>query len=388
MGPLDVAAGAPFGLDADAPPLPSPRRGDTPRAALERAVLPALRRPPCLVSFSGGRDSSTVLALAAAVARREGLPLPVPATNRFPNAPLSHESEWQERVVAHLALEDWLRLEWEDELDVVGPIAARVLERHGLLFPFNGHFHVPLLEAARGGSLLTGVGGDEAFSPSQWALAYALLRRSRPPRRSDLRRLGYLAAPAPLRAWALRRARPLSLPWIKPAALAALERVWARTQASEPLRRRSQMAWWWRHRYLQMNLAGKRLLADDHDVTLVHPFADPGFLAVVAPVSEIGLARSSAMTALFGDLLPSDVLERTTKGRFDEAFWGRHSRALVRDWSGDLVDPAVVDADALREVWGERLPPANSFSLLQSVWLAARAATSEADSNLSTGLVD
>ena len=134
-----------------------------PLAALERACLPALRRGRCCVSFSGGRDSSIVLAAATRVARREGLALPTPVTNRFPHAGPTDESEWQELVVRHLGLDDWLRIDHTDALDIVGPVARQVLERHGLLWPFNAHFHVPLLEAAEGGALLTGIGGDELF---------------------------------------------------------------------------------------------------------------------------------------------------------------------------------------------------------------------------------
>ncbi len=50
----------------------------TAREAIERAVLPALQRQPCLVAFSGGRDSSAVLAVAALVARRPGWRSPSP----------------------------------------------------------------------------------------------------------------------------------------------------------------------------------------------------------------------------------------------------------------------------------------------------------------------
>ena len=38
-----------------------------------------------------------------------------------------------------------------DELDAVGPYARRALARHGLLWPFNAHFHAPMLEQAAGG---------------------------------------------------------------------------------------------------------------------------------------------------------------------------------------------------------------------------------------------
>ena len=69
---VEVLANLLFGPDEDPAPLPEPG-GLGVRGALEAAVLPALQRPPCLVSFSGGRDSSAVLAVAADVARRHGL---------------------------------------------------------------------------------------------------------------------------------------------------------------------------------------------------------------------------------------------------------------------------------------------------------------------------
>lgn len=94
--------------------MPSPRR------ALELVVLKALERPSCIIDFSGGRDSSLVLAVATHVARREGLPLPVPRTNRFPLEPASNEDEWQELVIRHLGLEDWEVCRLTGELDIIG----------------------------------------------------------------------------------------------------------------------------------------------------------------------------------------------------------------------------------------------------------------------------
>ena len=101
------------------------------RRRARRAILPALQRSPCLVSFSGGRDSSAVLAAAAAIARREGLPAPVPATVRAPGAAESDEAAWQEQVVAHVGIADWVRLEVHDELDVIGPHARACCARTG-----------------------------------------------------------------------------------------------------------------------------------------------------------------------------------------------------------------------------------------------------------------
>ncbi|HZC13844.1 MAG TPA: hypothetical protein VE270_07480, partial [Thermoleophilaceae bacterium] len=75
----------------------SSRRGSR-RAAFEDVVRGALQRPLCVVSFSGGRDSSAVLALAMHVARCDGLPLPIPLTMRFPRYARTNEDEWRELV--------------------------------------------------------------------------------------------------------------------------------------------------------------------------------------------------------------------------------------------------------------------------------------------------
>src|SRR4051794_22650674 len=93
--PVDLLGSTLFGVDAPVRELP-PTGPDGPVGALERGLLRALRRPPCVVSFSGGRDSSAVLALAVDVARRHGLPEPVPVAMRFAGAPAADERRWQE----------------------------------------------------------------------------------------------------------------------------------------------------------------------------------------------------------------------------------------------------------------------------------------------------
>ena len=80
-----------------------------------------------MVSFSGGCDSSLVLAAAVDSARRHGLPAPVPLTVRVRGDVASDEREWQELVVRHLGLSEWIRLEVSEELDCVGDLAQSVL---------------------------------------------------------------------------------------------------------------------------------------------------------------------------------------------------------------------------------------------------------------------
>jgi len=376
LTPLEALWGVPVGTDEATAPLPDAPAASSPRFALERAVLPALQRPPCLVSFSGGVDSSLVLALAVHVARREGLPLPVPATHRFPGVAEADETRWQDQLVAHLCLDDWLRLEWTDELDLVGPVAAGVLERHGPLVPFNGHFQQPFVERAAGGALLTGVGGDELFAPVRRATAAHVLLRHRQPRPRDLPTLAFGLAPRRVRAAVATRRRPIRLySWIRPQARRRLARAYAAWEAQEPLRwDRALQTWWWRSRALQCNLAGKRALGEACDVLVASPLADPSVMSACAATGgPIGLgSRARALGAIAGDLLPPALLARTSKASFDGAFWTGRARAFAAAWDGSGVDSQLVDVAALRAEWASAQPDPHTFALLQQAWLAVR----------------
>jgi asparagine synthase (glutamine-hydrolysing) len=357
LTPLDIACGVPLGV---VPVLALPA-GDAPRDALERAILPALRHGPCLVSFSGGRDSSAVLALAAAVARREGLPPPIPATVRTGAAPGADESPWQERVIAHLGLRDWLRIEVADELDAVGPIAAEALRRHGLQWPFNAHFHVPLLRAARGGSLLTGIGGDELFA--------AAAARRRP--RGALRR-AFQVAPAPARRAVLARRRPMPLPWLTPSGRRRANRAAAAEEAAQPRALAGRLAWWRSLRYLEVGQAALGRLAADEEVLLGHPLLDRAAWGAVGTAAPPGgfAGRTSAMRALFGDLLPEPVVARTDKAAFEDVFVRGHTRAFAAAWDGSGVPGDLVDPARLAAAWAAPAPAAQSLTALQAAWLA------------------
>src|SRR5665213_2751106 len=109
---IELASALVFGVDDAIPPLEiaGPERVATPRIALEAILVDALRRPPCVIGFSGGRDSSALLAVAAHLARREGLDPPIAATNVFPGDVQAAESEWQELLVRHAGIADWQRL--------------------------------------------------------------------------------------------------------------------------------------------------------------------------------------------------------------------------------------------------------------------------------------
>jgi asparagine synthase (glutamine-hydrolysing) len=371
--PLELAAGMLFGRDEHAPHLPEIPAGFTPLEALEDAVLEPLRRPPCLVSFSGGRDSSAVLAVAARVARREGLALPIPSTLRFPDAVLSDETTWQTTVVRHLDLPDWhVRELVEDEVDYVGPYSRSVLRRRGARWPANLAFHAPILEDARGGSLLTGFGGDHVLGTWTWERLGDLAAGRVRPEPQDLLRLGKAAAPRPLRR--LRRRGQLPRPgWLTPPAAREVVAAWAREEAAEPMRWDRRTAWRARRRALAGSCEGLQALGTATDTLVVHPLVDPHFVAALARAGGWrGLGdRTEVMRSIFGGLLPEPEIERATKAYFDRVFWGRYSAAFAAEWDGTGVDLDLVDPDGLRAEWSKPLPTMRSAMLLQAAWLAS-----------------
>ena len=347
------------------------------RSALADLLLPRLEADPCFVSFSGGRDSAALLALATHLARTRGLADPVPVTLRFENRPRSDERIWQDMTIDHLGLRRWEIVTIGDELDPLGPNARAVLRRHGLFWPPVAHRIVPLLEVARGHVLVFGTGGDEVFSPWRGHAARRRLDvRVRPFGRA-FRRAAFNVLPESLRIYVrLRRRR--DLPWLRPVARRELER---RYRARLVRRGRGSM---WAEaiqripdsRNFELTQSIFAALARDAQVTLVQPFFDTGFLrALGASAPRHGFpSRAAAMRLHFGDVLPLEVAERPTKAVFDELHGGRETRAFARDWNGEGLDPALVDPEALRGEWSKPSPEYRSLTALNAAWLASHEA--------------
>lgn len=330
LAPLEVASGLVFGFGPPERALDtSDDESPSPVDALERAVLPALLRPPCLVSFTGGRASSLVLAIAVQLARREGLELPVPATIRIGNSATSEESTFQERVVIRLGLTEWIRLRLEEqELDLVGSLATAVLRLHGSLWPPDAHLWTPLLEWAFGGSLVTGVGYSRTVGE--------------PP------------------AFVQRDLSPL--PWLRPSARRELRRLWMADAAARRRRAQRDLGWWMRLRQVRLRIDLLRQLGAARRVEVCHPLLDPGFLAAHASRPE----RSETEHVLLEGLRPA----RPTAPGWTAAPWGTASRELAAGWQGEDVDPELVDTDALALDWSLPQPDPRTFLLLQSIALA------------------
>ena len=96
----------------------------------------------------------------------------------YAGMPDAWETDWQDRVLAHLGLRPsgstdgrrptcWVRT------------PARPWARHGPVFPPTVANRVPLLERARGGSLLNGEGGDEVLGPQRITSVVGTWRRRR-----------------------------------------------------------------------------------------------------------------------------------------------------------------------------------------------------------------
>jgi Asparagine synthase len=368
---LELASEIVLGEDADAPPLPEVDPAVEPLVALSQAMIPYLERPPCLVSFSGGRDSSIVLAVATAVARREGLEAPIPITYRFPAAPETDESNWQELVIRHVCPPDWILQAFTDEFDFIGPLAREGLLRHGVTYPPAAFDRLPMLREARDGTLLMGLGGDELLRSWRWVRTASVLAGRVRPAPRDVLRLGAAVAPARVRSSALRRIVPLDLPWLRPDAAEAVKQMFYSYLAAEPFRWDERTRWRARRRDISVAVRGFDLVAEGTGAAIAHPLLAPRFLATLARAGgSLGFGGlADVMRAHFGSVLPKELIARPSKTYFDDVFWGPHSREFMRTWAAESVPIEFVDRRGLLETW--RQGKLLGATVLQALWLAA-----------------
>ncbi len=373
LRPLELAVGTPLGFDPPRQAWGPTHPTVSPVAALEDELSAALARPPCLVSFSGGRDSSGLLALAAKLSREKGLPAPIPVTMLFPGDSAAEESEWQTTVVRELGLDDWVRIEVrQGELDAVGPVAQVVLKRHGLLWPPNLYMHYPILRRARGGSLVTGFGGDEVAQLSASARAERLVVRQQRAGATDLLvTLGFALAPKALRAVAYRLRFHEELPWLTEEGYAAARAATAAESAAYPFGFDRKLRLAKRSRYRTTSLASLEVLGASLDVQLFSPLAaDPVMDAIAAKGGIPGLGyRADMVRLLFGGVLPPAVLARRSKASFTAQILSEASVSFAAQWSGEGLDKGLVDPQKLREHWLSDQRSAPSTALLQAAWL-------------------
>lgn len=376
MSPNEIVLGWLFGHLPEQPTMSSEPVG-TPREALERVVREALLRPPCGVAFSGGRDSSVVLAVATHVARRDGLDDPVPITRVFPGVAEAEEDQWQEMVVRHLGLKEWQRVNiGGGDLDFVGPLAARHLLPHGVVWPPAIAADIPLIEALPGGSIIDGEGGDEVFGVLAHRVApvTALVRRPRPVRWRRVRRALAALAPAPIRARRVRdRWRNESL-WLRPVGRELYLDAHVAAERARPLSFSSSVSMILRARAQRLWTNNRRILARPSNTDLSSPLLHPDVVRAVArDGGVVGRGdRTMVLCELVPDLLPDKMLSRTAKATFNGCYMARHTREFAGRWDGEGVDHELVDPEGLRRAWLAEWPSPMTAALLQQAWRATQ----------------
>jgi hypothetical protein len=366
---LDVASGVVLGT-TEAPPWPE-ETGE-PLDELFDEARKILEWGRCVVAFSGGRDSSAVLATLLHVARRDGFDDPVALTARWPGDAEADESTWQEHVAQELGVRHWEVITPGNDFDLLGPIATQLLRDHGLLWPAPMAALMPMIDAAGDGVLVSGQGGDEVFGSWTLATAWARARRGRDLHWS-LRPVVGAALPRAVRVQrALRRSQPYQS-WLTPEASVVQRQALAREYVSvAPL--------WWpsylrevgSERGLGLGGQAQAALCAARGGSFSTPLLAPRFLAALAARGgRLGFGdRTAAMTAVFAPLLSGAVLSRRSKATFGDVFWGPQSRQFAMEWDGKGLDPAWVDAEALRAAWSEPRPVYGAALPLQAAWLA------------------
>ena len=333
---------------------------------------------PRLARFSGGRDSSIVLAAAAATSRSLGLPPPVPVTLRFGFAE-ADEREWQELVVRHLGLSDWIRIDITDELDIVGDRSTGLLRSLGLVYPFNLAFGATCIAASAGGTMLTGLDGDMLLDTWSMRGLSRLAHGERRPWRGDIATLARAARP--------RRWRDLPADWATYFADATWLTPHGRDlviDAAHGWSRAEPRTWpgfvRWHHqarrsRWLRENCDRVGAL---HDTSVAHPLLDPGFLAALGHRHRFRGpgGRDRAVADLVGHVLPASLCARRSKGGFDEAFVTPRFRDFARHWTGTGIPVDLVDPDALQRAWLADEVDLGSATLAQMAWMHAHGISS------------
>lgn len=353
-----------------APLAPSPV--GTVREAIELELLEVLQRGPCVISFSGGRDSSALLAIALHVARREGLPEPVAVTDRYPHVPESLEDDWQRMVIEHLRCTTWEILDHPAGAhEVLSDQTLEWIERLGVLQPFNWATFAGSMQLAAGGTLVTGYGGDEIFTGSLRPYYSALRNRTRPALRRT-HTLPFELLPARARARLLRPLTgPAELDWLEPGLRRRLAATEARDIAGVPWAYDAMITGAYLDRDHQAVVESTAALGRELGAAVSHPFASGPVLAAAA--AQYGTVhprgRAIGLRQLVADLLPDAVLTRASKADFTMVALGDLTRERLREWGGVGIDEQRIDRRRMIDELLSDDATAQAFLSLQAGWL-------------------
>lgn len=350
--PYGEAGGSATRAPRSAVPRPTGRRSLW--AALCAEIEAAVDDRPVYVEFSGGCDSSVVLAAAAAVCRRVGHADPVPVTFRFPEYPETDESTFQNGVVEALGLTTW-QLFQSPDMELLGAPALAAQESLGLAWPPQVFTRAAIWGQLEPGVLLTGEGGDEVFGPP---LINPLRSFASAARRRDVvaaARAARLAVMGPSqRAQFIVSSNPLGweVPWLSTELRREVFALAAQEAAQEPIRRASWARWYLRAPSVHRMESNLRWFGASFGLDVRCPLMAPGVVwaAVDALPPYRRRNRTELLHAAFADTVPGVARSRTSKIHLTRPFFGRSTKAFAAHWDGSGLPPGV-DAAWLRHEW-------------------------------------
>lgn len=344
-------------------------------------VVASLLRPssPALVEFSGGVDSSLVLSAATAAARRAGWPDPVPVTYRFPSAPTTDETAFQDLMIRTLKLRQWRIFDLDSEHDVVGPDALELLTQIGPILPGVLAGKAWSLKQLGGQLMLNGEGGDAVFGTRR---VTSSLRFARHVRHGEIRQACRLLpalttdlSAGPLRSRRLARSLvdDYGPPWLTERVRRDLARTSILDEAAEPLAPRRFVEYEMSRPGVWVLQHNARQVRRHFGVDLQSPLLETEFLAALAASVpwHRWIGRTEIVSRYFADLLPPEIAGRRTKAEFSAAYFARHTRQFAERWDGTGL-PVEVDAGWLKHHWASADPVhGGSCLLLQHAALSA-----------------
>jgi asparagine synthase (glutamine-hydrolysing) len=167
------------------------------------------------------------------------------------------------------------------------------------------------------------------------------------------------------------------MPWLRPAAREAFLTELANMERDRPLSFAASVRMVPRRRTQVLGARNRRFLARQRSVDYSSPLLHPEFVdALARDGGSLGRGdRTAVLRRLVSDLLPDEVLARTTKASFNGGYMARHTREFAASWSGAGVDAELVDPDELRRGWLNGTPMGLTAAMLQSAWLASNQPT-------------
>lgn len=277
-------------------------------------------------------------------------------------------------TIRHLGIKDWTRVEASTDLDTLGEIATDTIRRFGVYWPSNTHNLRFFARLAEPGTLITGGGGDELFSPYYLRrIPLKLLAKRRPLRRAA-KSIAVHQLPPPLRRRVLAGRMGVSAPrWLREDAHRELKRR-QEADIDGPMTWQDGLRWDLESRYTELVRTALDAFAREEGMRLIEPFYDARMVLAVAHAGpkQGYRSRGEALEQLFSDLLPREVLYRSTKAHFTGLAWGPRAQAFAAAWDGSGLDEQLVDLNELRAEWARERPSALSFSCLHQAWYASQ----------------